>query len=51
MTVDNVTQSIDLLTPWAVDVSSGVETMPGVKSLEKIQAFVQAINKADRRIK
>jgi phosphoribosylanthranilate isomerase len=50
MTVDNVTQSIDLLTPWGVDVSSGVETMPGVKSLDKIQAFVQAINKADKCI-
>lgn len=50
MTVDNVTQSIDLLTPWGVDVSSGVETMPGVKSFDKIQAFVQAISKADNRI-
>ena len=49
MTVDNVMQSIDLLTPWGVDVSSGVETMPGVKSVDKIQAFVQAINKADNR--
>lgn len=50
LTVDNVTQSIDLLTPWGVDVSSGVETMPGVKSFEKIQTFVQTISKADHRI-
>jgi phosphoribosylanthranilate isomerase len=50
MTVDNVMQSIDLLTPWGVDVSSGVETMPGVKSFDKIKAFVQAISKADKRV-
>lgn len=50
MTVDNVAQSIDLLTPWGVDVSSGVETSPGVKSFEKIKAFVHAISNADNRI-
>jgi phosphoribosylanthranilate isomerase len=47
LTIDNVTNTVDLLTPWGVDVSSGVETAPGVKSIEKIQDFVRAVNQAD----
>jgi len=49
LTVDNVTESINLLTPWGIDVSSGVETALGVKSVEKIQVFVKAVNKADNQ--
>lgn len=32
-----------------VDVSSGVESAPGVKDLGKIRAFIAAVRKADRR--
>ena len=43
----NVEVAVRTLKPWAVDVSSGVESSPGVKSLEKIQAFVTAVKRAD----
>ena len=39
---DNVMQAITALAPDVVDTSSGVETDPGVKSHEKIRAFVLA---------
>lgn len=41
---DNVLQSIRALKPWAVDVSSGVEDAPGVKSAAKMRAFVATVN-------
>ncbi|MDO8695006.1 MAG: phosphoribosylanthranilate isomerase [Sheuella sp.] len=41
---DTVVQSINLLRPWAVDVSSGVEEAPGIKSALKMREFVRTVN-------
>lgn len=41
---DNVAEAIQRLQPWAVDVSSGVESTRGVKDYAKIQQFVQAVH-------
>ncbi len=43
----NVTKAIHLVHPFAVDVSSGVEDAPGIKSAERIRRFVTAVRAAD----
>jgi phosphoribosylanthranilate isomerase len=37
---DNVSQAIRLVRPYAVDVSGGVESTPGIKDREKIIRFI-----------
>jgi len=37
----NVAAAIGIVRPWAVDVSSGVETAPGVKEPELMREFVR----------
>lgn len=44
----NVGKAMQRLQPWGVDVASGVELRPGKKDPGKVQAFVQAVRRAEK---
>jgi len=50
LTPENVEEAILRVRPYAVDVSSGVESEPGRKDHAKLRAFIQAVKRADARI-
>lgn len=47
LTVENVAQAVRAVHPWGVDVASGVEASPGVKSLELVRQFIEQARSAE----
>ncbi len=48
LTPENVAEAIRILSPWGVDVVSGVEKQAGQKDPRKLKAFVEAVRTAEK---
>jgi phosphoribosylanthranilate isomerase len=46
---ENVSEAIHILSPWGVDVCSGVEVSPGHKDTNKVRGFLSAVHTASKR--
>jgi phosphoribosylanthranilate isomerase len=48
LNAENVAQAIAQVGPYAVDISGGVESAPGIKDVTRIHSFVAAVRRADQ---
>lgn len=49
LSVQNATEAVSRVRPFAVDISSGVELAKGVKDAAKVRAFIDAVRLADNQ--
>jgi len=47
---DNIERAVKTMRPFAIDLSSGVESAPGVKSFEKVDAFLDAFRAVNNEL-
>jgi len=47
---DNIERAVKTMRPFAIDLSSGVESAPGVKSFEKVDAFLDAFRSVNKEL-
>ena len=49
LNADNIGEALRLVSPAGIDISSGVESAPGVKDVGLIEAFFRAVRAAGKK--